>query len=172
LRLTLSPRSATYAVVGVGIAIYAASFSLLDQTGARPRSTQARGFAKLPPLPPVLRPKNPAWFGVGVRPISPARAKRFHLPAMLGGVEVVSVAPDSPASRLPLEVATATKLGDVIFSVDDFPIRTQQALRSALERHRPGQLALLSIVQPGQVNQSINVSIRLDGRPPGADAFQ
>lgn len=156
----------------MGIAIYAAAFALLGQNGAQPRATQARAFPKLPPLPPVLRPQNPAWFGVGVRPISAARARRFHLPAMLGGVEVVSIAPDSPASHLPLEVATRTKLGDVIFSVDEFPIQSQRALRSALERHRPGQLALLSIVQPGQVDQSINVSIRLDGRPAGADAFQ
>ena len=156
----------------MGIAIYAAAFALLDHNGTQPRATQARALAKLPPLPPVLRPKNPAWFGVGVRPISAERARRFHLPEMLGGVEVVSIAPDSPASRLPLEVATRKKLGDVIFSVDEFPIPSQKALRSALERHRPGQLALFSIVQPGQVNQSINVSIRLDGRPAGADAFQ
>ena len=156
----------------MGLAINGAAFALLGQDRAPARPAPPRPVIKLPPLPPVLRPQNPAWFGVGVRPISPERARRFHLPAMLGGVEVVSIAPDSPASRLPLEVATPTKLGDVIFSVDNMPVPSQQALRSALEKHRPGQLALLSIVQPGQVNQSINVSIRLDGRPAGADAFQ
>jgi S1-C subfamily serine protease len=159
-------------VIGVGIAINGAALALVGAPETPKRAAHPQAIVKLPPLPPVLRPQNPAWFGVGVRPISPARARRFHLPAMLGGVEVVSIAPNSPASRLPLEVATPTKLGDVIFSVDDYPVPSQRALRSALERHRPGQLALLSIVQPGQVNQSINVSIRLDGRPDGADAFQ
>jgi S1-C subfamily serine protease len=126
----------------------------------------------LPPLPPVLRPHNPAWFGIATRTLTRARARRLHVPGYVSGVEIVGIAKGSPAARLPLYVGTSRRAGDLILSVDGQPASSPAVLRRLLERHRPGQQALLVLVQPGQLEQSVNVSVTLDGRPARAARYQ
>jgi S1-C subfamily serine protease len=123
-------------------------------------------------LPPVLRRDNPAWFGIATRTLSLERARRLHIPAYVHGVEIIGIAKGSPAARLPLSAGTRRTPGNLILSVDDQPASSPAILRALLERHRPGQQALLVLIQPEQLDQSINVSVTLDGRPAGADRYQ
>ena len=140
--------------------------------GRDPLPTQAAALPPLPPLPPVLRPHNPAWFGIATRTLSRARARRLHIPAYVSGVEIVGIAKDSPAARLPLYTGTSRRLGDLILSVDGQPATSPATLRKLLQHHRPGQQAVFVLVQPGELNQSVNVSVTLDGRPAHADRYQ
>jgi S1-C subfamily serine protease len=136
-----------------------------------PRKTAAP-LQTLPPLPRVLRPHNLAWFGIATRTLTRARAHRLHIPNYLSGVEIVGIAKGSPAARLPLYVGTSRRAGDLILSVDGQPASSPAVLRALLERHRPGQHALFVLVQPGQLNQSVNVNVALDGRPARAARYQ
>ena len=166
-----SPRAAKYIVVLVAVAFSAAVFAWpRDDTVAR-KTAQQRAWI-WPPLPPVLRPNNPAWLGVEVRPLDQRRARKFRFPSYLQGVEIVSVAKGSPAARLPLQLAGPTSPGDLILSVDDQAVHSPAALRAALRRHRPGQQAVLSLVQPGERTQSVQVSITLDGHPTNFRNFE
>jgi S1-C subfamily serine protease len=169
-----TPRAAIYALAALALLFNASVIPYaLGGTHRAPRKTQA-ALPMLAPLPPVLRRGNPAWFGIATRTLSPARARRLHIPAYVAGssVEIIGIAKGSPAARLPLSVGTTSRPGNLILSVDDQPASSPAALRALLERHRPGQQAQLVLVQPEQLDQSINVSVTLDGRPAGADRYQ
>jgi S1-C subfamily serine protease len=166
-----TPRAAIYALAAVGLLFNAAAIPYaIGHADVAPR--RATPLPVLPPLPPVLRRGNPAWLGIATRTLTPERARRLHIPAYVRGVEIVGIAKGSPAARLPLSAGTRGRLGNLILSVDDQPAGSPAILRALFEKHRPGQQAQLVLVQPEQLDQSINVSVTLDGRPAGADRYQ
>jgi S1-C subfamily serine protease len=160
------------AAIAVLFNICAIRYALGGNDVPRKPATPLQPLPPLPPLPRVLRPNNPAWFGIATRTLTRTRARRLHIPAYLSGVEIVGIAKGSPAARLPLYAGTSRRAGDLILSVDGQPVRSPAVLRALLERHRPGQHALFVLVQPGQLNQSVNVNVALDGRPPRAARYQ
>jgi S1-C subfamily serine protease len=167
-----TPRAAIYVLAAVAVLLNASVIPYaIGDTATRPKRA-ATPLPVLPPLPPVLRRNNPAWFGIETRTLTPERARRLHIPAYVNGVEIIAIAKDSPAARLPLSIGTRRRPGNLILSVDDEPASSPAMLRGLLERHRPGEQALLVLIQPEQLDQSINVSVTLDGRPAGADRFQ
>jgi S1-C subfamily serine protease len=167
----LTPRAAIYALAAVGLLFNASAIPYaIGDADVAPR--KATALPVLPPLPPVLRRDNPAWFGIATRTLTPERARLLHIPAYVRGVEIVAIAQGSPAARLPLSTATSRRAGYLFLSVDEQPASSPAMLRALLEKHRPGQQALLVLVQPEQLDQSINVSVTLDGRPAGADRYQ
>jgi S1-C subfamily serine protease len=166
-----TPRAAIYGLAAIALAFNASAIPYaLGGTHAEPR--RAAALPALPPLPPVLRRGDPAWFGIATRALSPERARRLHIPAYVTGVEIVAIAEGSPAARLPLSAGTRSRAGNLILSVDGQPASSPAALRELLERHLGGEQALLVLVQPEQLDQSINVSVTLDGRPPGEGRYQ
>jgi len=166
-----TPRAAIYGLAAVALAFNAFAIPYaVGGTHARPRRVAA--LPALPPLPPVLRPGDPAWFGIATRTLTPERARRLHIPAYVTGVEIVAIAKGSPAARLPLSAGTRRRAGNLILSVDGQPASSPAILRELLERHLGGQQALLVLIQPEQLDQSINVSVTLDGRPPGENRYQ
>jgi S1-C subfamily serine protease len=168
---TRRPRAAIYLLVALGLLFNASAIPYaLGGTDTLPH--RATAVPVLPPLPPVLRRGNPAWFGIETRTLSRERARLLHIPAYVRGVEIIAIAKGSPAARLPLSIGTRDRLGNLILSVDDQPASSPAMLRALLERHLGGQQALLVLVQPEQLDQSINVSVTLDGRPTGADRYQ
>ena len=166
------PRTAIYGLAAFALLFSAATIPYALGGREAVPLTKAAPLPSLPPLPPVLRPHNPAWFGIATRTLSRARARRLHIPPYVAGVEILAIAKDSPAARLPLYTGTSRRLGDLILSVDDQPASSPAALRRLLQRHRPGQQAVFVLVQPGALNQSVNVSVTLDGRPAHADRYQ
>jgi len=165
------PRPAIY-VLAVLALVFNASAIPYALGGTHTEQRRATALPVLPPLPPVLRRGNPAWFGIATRTLTPARARLMHIPPYVRGVEIVAIAKGSPAARLPLSAGTASRPGNLILSVDDQPASSPAMLRALLEKHLGGQQALLVLVQPEQLDQSINVSVTLDGRPAGADRYQ
>jgi hypothetical protein len=166
-----TPRPAIYVLAALGV-LFNASAIPYALGGRDTGPKRASRLPVLPPLPPVLRRGNPAWFGIATRTLSPERARLMHIPPYVRGVEIVAIAKGSPAARLPLEVATSHRSGNLILAVDGQPAGSPAMLRALLEKHLGGQQALFVLVQPEQLDQSINVSVTLDGRPAGADRFQ
>ncbi len=84
--------------------------------------------------------------GIRVAPITADQARAWNLRSADQGVLVTSVTPGGPSWRL---LRGPTNLGrDIIVSVEDQPVKTQQDLRSALERPGPGGIVSLGVVTP------------------------
>jgi serine protease Do len=86
----------------------------------------------------VRRPR----LGVQVEDVSDADAEVFRLPAV-GGAEVKSVQPGTPAERAGL------RMGDVIVALDGRPIRRASDLTVGLALHQPGDRVTLTVIRYG-----------------------
>ena len=83
----------------------------------------------------------PAWMGIQFRPLTEAQRTREHRTA--GAVTVMTVYPDSPASKAGLEI------GDVILGPPDAPFMEPHQVREWTMRREIGEPAPLEIARNG-----------------------
>jgi len=101
--------------------------------------------------------------GISVVPADEATAREFALPADARGLVVTEVDESSPASgRL---AALGSGGPDVILSVEDTPVPTVEALRSALRDRKPGEIVTLRVYNaPSKVRRVERVRLGGDRR--------
>ncbi len=91
------------------------------------------------------------FLGVGLTAMTPALRTALGVTAERGAV-VQDVTPDTPAERAGLRAY------DVIVSVDDVPVRTDDELIRAIAARLPGSVARLGLVRDAEV-RSLNVKL-------------
>jgi S1-C subfamily serine protease len=118
-------------------------------------------------------PKQRAWLGVQLRPITPAGACFFHLP-VARGLLVARTLPHSSALRAGLKAPAKPTLvvgdpwpigGDIIVAADGHPVATGQQLTRVLAPKRRGDSVELTIYR-GRVKRTVAVEL---GPPPSGN---
>ena len=95
----------------------------------------------------VVQAVMPAWMGIQFRPLSDAVRTREQMTA--GAVTVMSVYPDSAASKAGLEV------GDIILGPPDAPFQEPHQVREWTMRREIGEPAPLQVSREGHVQQVV-----------------
>jgi len=95
----------------------------------------------------VVQAVMPAWMGIQFRPLSDAVRTREQMTA--GAVTVMSVYPDSAASKAGLEV------GDIILGPPDAPFQEPHQVREWTMRREIGEPAPLQVSREGRVQQVV-----------------
>ena len=156
-------------VVGINTAIQSATGEFTGVGFAVPSQTLAK-------IVPILikdgEYKHP-WIGISGRDIDPDLAKILNLNEAVGFL-VVTVVPDSPASRaglngsekiVEMEGVEYTVGGDIILSVDGNEVRKISDILIHLQRAKAvGDELILEILRDGRTS---NFTIVLDERPNG-----
>jgi serine protease Do len=97
--------------------------------------------------------------GAMVQPIDAATARQLRLPSDIKGVLVTGVRDGSAAAA---HLATPQTGGpDIILSVEDTPVETPEALRSALAKAKPGDIVTLRVYNAQARSKRIE-RLRLD----------
>jgi len=120
---------------------------------AEPSVTTAAAMeppASFPPLDDdrrVVEAVMPAWMGIQFKPLTEAQRTREH--RTTGAVTVMTVYPDSPASKAGLEI------GDVILGPPDAPFTEPHQVREWTMRREIGEPAPLEIARNGLAFQIV-----------------
>jgi S1-C subfamily serine protease len=110
------------------------------------------------------------YLGVSTQSVYPQLATRFALGTPRGAL-LQQVVPGGPAAKAGLRAGTQRRTfqeqswrigGDIITMFDGRPIRRDDDLARALDRHAPGDRVVLTIVRAGKVRE---VPVRLGTRP-------
>jgi serine protease Do len=98
-----------------------------------------------------------AWLGISGTTAEPEFGRSRG-----GGVVVLSVLPDSPASKAGLRAHNATPPGDIIIAIDGAPVDDWEGLLRILGALEPGQRVRLGIIRDGL---RMDIPIALEARP-------
>ena len=91
--------------------------------------------------------------GITVEPTDDAAVRELQLPPDVRGVVVTDVSESSPAAG---RLATPSTGGpDIILSVEGTPVRTVDALRTALRSAKPGEIVTLRLYNVPQKNRRV-----------------
>ena len=110
------------------------------------------------------------YVGVSTQSVYPQLAARFTLGTPRGAL-VLQVVPGGPADKAGLRAGTRRVTfqeqpwrigGDIITKIDGRPVRLDGDLGRAIDRHAPGDRAVLTIVRDGRARE---VPVRLGTRP-------
>jgi S1-C subfamily serine protease len=125
------------------------------------RVSQRIGFAvpinTLKELLPQLKEPGtvrPPWLGTMSQSLRPLLVERLSLPVERG-FYVIRVAPGSPAEKAGLLASGVDNEGrpaaggDIIVAVNGVPVATGADLTAQLNRHRPGDEVMLTVVRDG-----------------------
>src|SRR3954449_4085847 len=83
--------------------------------------------------------------GISVEPVTPDVAQQLQLPSNVGGLVVTDVTPGGPSWQT-LYDDPQNNGPDIIFSVEDKPVRTEADLRNALKAEKPGSIVTIPMV--------------------------
>lgn len=118
-------------------------------------------------------PKQRAWLGVQLRPVTPAAACFFHLP-VTHGLLIGRTLPHSAARRAGLRAPAKPTLvvgdpwpigGDIIVAADGRPVATGEQLATVLAPKRRGDSVTLEIYR-GRTKRTVEVEL---GLPPSGN---
>lgn len=109
-----------------------------------------------------------AWLGISGSTLSPDVAELMDLPEDTKGILVIAASEDGPAAQADLQGSDRTVEsegidypvgGDVIVSINDFPVNEMDELISYLiDKTRPGDEIALEVIRDGE-RQGINVTL-------------
>ncbi|TMK86795.1 MAG: PDZ domain-containing protein [Actinobacteria bacterium] len=107
----------------------------------------------------IAHPNSPAaYLGVSTQTVDAGFAAQFGLPVDHGAY-VVGLAPGGPAEKAGIQT------GDVIVSLGGTAIETDDQLREAILRHKPGDQVTVTVVRSNGTRSTVTVT--LDVRPVG-----
>ena len=129
-------------VVGVNTAIYSPNGGNIGIGFAIPAGEAARVVSQLRDHGGVTR----GWLGVQIQPVSAEMADALHVQGNAGAL-VAEVLPKSPAQR------AGIKVGDVIMSFGDTPLKDARDLSKAVAKAAPGSKVNIVIVRNGSSQQ-------------------
>jgi Do/DeqQ family serine protease len=138
-------------VIGINTAILSRSGGYQGVGFAIPSNMAREVLESLLQHGRVLR----GYAGLGLQRLTPDLARSFGLPDARGAL-VVALDPDGPAAEAGL------RRGDVILSLRDRPIASDEELRTQMSRLKPGERASLGVARDGR---RLTVEVVL-GEPP------
>ena len=94
------------------------------------------------------------YLGVGIQTLDKRLAKRFDLPALVRGVLINTVGPDTPAAKAGIEA------GDIVLSVDSVKMTSPDVLRNSVAMKGAGTEVSLAIWRDGK-EKRLNVTLGL-----------
>jgi S1-C subfamily serine protease len=147
-------------LIGVNTAIYSPSGAYSGIGFAIPVDEVNRIVPQLIRYGKITRP------GIGLRVASDQQARQLGL----NGVLVADVEPDSPAAQAGLrptrrDEANRLRLGDVIVTLDDKPVRSSNDLLDVLEQHQAGDKVQMTVLRDGE-KQEVSVTLGPAGSYP------
>lgn len=135
----------------------------INTAAAGAASAENVGFAisidsALPVIEEILSqpPEERAWLGVLARTLEPTIAAELGFPTDLKGALIEEIVEGAPAEEAGLEP------DDVIVSIEDEPVRSNDDLTSILTEHDPGDTVTIEIVN---AEGSDTVEVTLAQRP-------
>jgi S1-C subfamily serine protease len=147
-------------LIGVNTAIYSPSGAYAGIGFAIPVDEVNRIVPQLIRYGKITRP------GIGLRVASDQQARQLGL----NGVLVADVEPDSPAAQAGLrptrrDEANRLRVGDVIVTLDDQPVRSSNDLLDVLEQHQAGDKVQMTVLRDGE-KQEVSVTLGPAGSYP------
>ena len=142
-------------LIGVNTQIYSPSGASAGVGLAVPVSTVRRVVPELIETGSYTPPR------MGIRAVDEGLTRRLGVEGILiAGIESGTGAAD--AGLLPIEVARnrIIALGDVIRAVDGEPVRTLGELRAVLDRYRPGDTVIVSILRDGETEDEVTIRLQ------------
>ena len=129
-------------VVGVNTAIYSPNGGNIGIGFAIPAREAERVVSQLRDHGGVTR----GWLGVQIQPVSAAMAEALHVQDNAGAL-IAQVLPKSPAQR------AGIKVGDVIMSFGETPLKDARDLSKAVAKAEPGSKVNIVIMRNGNSQQ-------------------